>query len=274
MARKKTSRATKQKLRAAARKRFAEVVIPRRDAKRLLEGRLRAIRVEIKQLRKQEQAQLRKIRSGCSRSRTRALARAKARRAELLAQARREARELLDAARRACTRNLTAVERRTMSAVEQLRDESERRRNRYLQDWGRRKGGVEAIVARDRKAIEARVRRERAQEADHEVEANIAPELVPIWRQVRKRFKASDKLSRTEAFEHWVEENPEEVATMLVDAGEEQWRDELRERERLERMITKLMTKGELRWADLEEAGITERDLEHAGLGDVLRYAT
>jgi hypothetical protein len=53
---------------------------------------------------------------------------------------------------------------------------------------------------------------ERAAESDGEVESNLDPSLVSLWRQVRKGIKGSARQSRTEEFLRYVEEHPDEVS--------------------------------------------------------------
>ncbi len=53
--------------------------------------------------------------------------------------------------------------------------------------------------------------RERAGESDDVVRQDIPAALVPVFDKVRRRIKATDRKSRTEAFLHWAEENPSEV---------------------------------------------------------------
>lgn len=56
--------------------------------------------------------------------------------------------------------------------------------------------------------------RERSSESDDEVIANLEPhhpELVPVFREMRSRFKATPKLSRTEAVLQWAHDHPDEV---------------------------------------------------------------
>lgn len=61
--------------------------------------------------------------------------------------------------------------------------------------------------------------RERAQEDDDAVRANLPPELVPVFEKVRKKIKGGPRRTRTEAFLEWAEENPDEiVAVQQADA--------------------------------------------------------
>ena len=58
---------------------------------------------------------------------------------------------------------------------------------------------------------------ERQAESDDEVRSNIPPELVALFERVKRGIKASPRMSRTEAFLHYAEENPDEVLAAVDD---------------------------------------------------------
>lgn len=64
-------------------------------------------------------------------------------------------------------------------------------------------------------------RKELEQEADHEVEANLTPDEVIVFRRVKKIIKAKPLMSRTEAFQHWAEFNPDKVLRILEEDAQE-----------------------------------------------------
>jgi hypothetical protein len=66
-------------------------------------------------------------------------------------------------------------------------------------------------------AIRHLKKRETEAESDDEVERNIDPGLLLVWRAVKRSITGSAKMDRTEAFQHWVEENPEEVIAILAE---------------------------------------------------------
>lgn len=79
---------------------------------------------------------------------------------------------------------------------------------------------VRASQSKARKAApqRKRVARFHAAESDYEVEQNIDPELVPIWRKVKHRIKTrTARKTRTEAFQEWVSENRREVEAMRAE---------------------------------------------------------
>lgn len=101
--------------------------------------------------------------------------------------------------------------------------------------------------AKERHRELARKRRpsERRRESDDEVRANIPAELVYLWERVKRKIKAGPRISRTEAFLHYAEENPREVLVALEDKTEAT----IRELEAKERAARKRLTRREL--ADL-----------------------
>lgn len=78
----------------------------------------------------------------------------------------------------------------------------------------------------------AKPRNEKRSESDDEVEGNISADLVPLWRKVKKTIKATDKLSRTEAFLKYVEENPDDAVSAIEDDSEDELAKMIREYER------------------------------------------
>jgi hypothetical protein len=56
---------------------------------------------------------------------------------------------------------------------------------------------------------------EAIRESDDEVRANIPPELLPVFEQVKRSIKGNAKKSRTEAFLEYVEENPDDVQNII-----------------------------------------------------------
>jgi hypothetical protein len=73
--------------------------------------------------------------------------------------------------------------------------------------------------------------RERRQESDDEVRANLPAELVTVFDRVRSKIKATSRLSRTEAFLQFAHDNPDEVLRLQEQAGERAFLEELRKHE-------------------------------------------
>jgi hypothetical protein len=73
--------------------------------------------------------------------------------------------------------------------------------------------------------------RVRESESDDEVLSNIPAELVPLWNRVKRQMRATERMSRTEAFMKYAEEHPEEYLSSIDDKTDALVR-ELEERER------------------------------------------
>lgn len=116
-----------------------------------------------------------------------------------------EVEELRQAARRTCELRKASVRKAGLSVRAQRKAELDA--ERHLQRELRQ---TEAHAKRSH-AHHKRSAREVARESDDEVRANIDPDLVPVFDRVRKSVKANPRMSRTEAFLHYVEENPQEV---------------------------------------------------------------
>lgn len=106
--------------------------------------------------------------------------------------------------------------------------DEERRYQRQIQR-------AEAAFRRKTAAAERRSAKERRAESDDAVRANIPAELVRVFEKVKRGVRGSPHMSRTEAFLHWVEENPGEVLAIQDADAEKQFRKLLAEQARLER---------------------------------------
>ncbi len=81
----------------------------------------------------------------------------------------------------------------------------------------------------------ARSEKEQREESDDEVRGNLPPELLAVFERVKRSIRGNRRLSRTEAFLHWAEENPDEVVSiqmMDADVATERMIRELQELER------------------------------------------
>lgn len=67
--------------------------------------------------------------------------------------------------------------------------------------------------------------------ARHHLEVN-APELVPVFEQVKKQLRPTAKLSMLEAFLKWAEQNPEETLRIQAEHGDRMAERDIREHER------------------------------------------
>ena len=109
------------------------------------------------------------------------------------------------------------VEERTACAVGK---ETARELGRLEQAGAQRTLREERKLQREVAAADARGRRvrstarERREESDDAVRANLPADLVPVFDLVRKKIKAGPRRSRTEAFLEWAEENPGEIVAV------------------------------------------------------------
>lgn len=127
-----------------------------------------------------------------------------------------------------CERRRLRVRKTVQTARELAKvEEDERLRRARALSTVQRKQRAELAKADTRAK-----RREVRQESSDEVEQNIDPGLVPVWRKHGRTIKATPHISRTEAFLQFVEENEGEVwaareaetARELAKLQREQWK--------------------------------------------------
>lgn len=124
---------------------------------------------------------------------------------------------------------------RQLSALLVLRERTERERTEQRSACAARKAAARALttaeveaarqeLGAERRELDIQAKRyagkkqkarataaERRAESDDEVRRNIPAELVGLFNKVRRGIRPSARMSRTEAFMKWAEENPEEV---------------------------------------------------------------
>jgi hypothetical protein len=81
---------------------------------------------------------------------------------------------------------------------------------------------------------------ERRSESDDEVRSNLPPNFVPLFERVKRGIKATPRMSRTEAFLHYAEENPDEVFDVLEEGAAAM----IRELEKKEREAARALRRG------------------------------
>jgi len=162
----------------------------REEQRRIVRVAIAGGRAGVKTARARARLTSARVRAACKASRGRARARARA--------LRDQARELAPRARAECATRKATAGVLGIAGVERAKGE--------LADTRR-------VYARKPRAPLVRsTAKERRQESDDEVERDLAPELVPIWRKVKRQIRATPGLrSRTEAFLEWVEENADDV---------------------------------------------------------------
>jgi RNA-splicing ligase RtcB len=125
------------------------------------------------------------------------------------------------------------------------------------QDFDRELAALAAELEQDRRSFAHHYGRktsrttaaERRAESDDEVERNLPPELVSVFRAVKATIRARPKMSRTEAFLHWVEENPDAVHSVMYDQAERDTARLIAEHER----VAKRLRKGKRAYEDPHE---------------------
>lgn len=108
-----------------------------------------------------------------------------------------------------CVDGKAEAEREGLQRVEHARAELEQERDTQAREkrW-RRKQPLSAPTGVARA-------RERKLESDDEVRANLSPDELAVWEVVGRRIKPGARMTRTEAFQHWLHENQGEVALIL-----------------------------------------------------------
>lgn len=76
---------------------------------------------------------------------------------------------------------------------------------------------------------------ERRAESDDEVRSNLHPTMVPVFDHVHRHIKGSPRISRTESFLQWAEENPDEVISLQQHDADRYLNQLLAEQARVER---------------------------------------
>jgi hypothetical protein len=79
--------------------------------------------------------------------------------------------------------------------------------------------------------------RERGQEDDDAVRANLPPELVRVFDKVRKSIKGTARRTRTEAFLEWAEENPDEILSAQQADADRELKEMLKQQRELGRTV-------------------------------------
>lgn len=214
---------------AANRRALAKAV--RLEQARIRHAEHARYQAQIADIRRRRKELAARVREQCRTARARVKERARTRRAELMAELNRELREMRQAERNRCQLRRARVKLESESAVQ--------RAKRERAETVRAERHAEQVERRRRRA-QAAIRKETARaESDDEVRANLEPELEPIWERVKRRIHGRPGLSRTEAFAHWVEENPGEVWAMREELSERRLRALLREEERAARELRK-----------------------------------
>jgi hypothetical protein len=161
-------------------------------------------------------AELRRLRAECAMEYRKAFLASRERFEQIV----REARAARDAARQDAKAKCTPAseELARLTAEVALLDEQQENERSYQRELRKVDDALASTRRRGPSAAERR------SESDDEVRHNIPEELVPLFENVRKTIKASDRMSRTEAFLRYAEENPDEVLQAQMEHAEKKVR--------------------------------------------------
>lgn len=187
----------------------------REREKQLHRGSIEQLRGKARDVGQRRERALKTASGACAvrKKRTASSSAAEYERAKFAARAERDAKR--KAARAKCK-----ADRAKVRAAAKKRQAEIRREERQAQKERRELARLEARA--NKKAASKATARERRQESDGEVLANVGPQYHALFRRVRGQIKGSDRWSRTEAFEHYIQEHPDEVhAAMSRDIDRE-----------------------------------------------------
>jgi hypothetical protein len=225
----------------AQRNKHRDKLIKQLDRDLFARGRLklRELREHLKHAKRWRAQRLPEIRIICKRNRDIARERAKVARAEIAAaaklakhtateQIRREARADCQAKKAlAHVRGLDSIGRAQVA----IKAEAE------MLDAVRRAGRAVKLGKSSRRTAPRMTAAERRAESDDEVRNNIDPELLPVWEKLKSKIKATERMTRTEAFAHWAHDHAQEVRNMVDAAAEASIAELLREEKRIAREL-------------------------------------
>lgn len=202
-----------------------------REHKRAAREHLLQLRAQVKHAREKRKLALTHARERCKHDRAALRVKLKEKRAAIMRKLKDIAARQRRLAHETCSGSIAAA-RRIKNEVEAARAELVAERT-YRRELRRIASANRAALAEHRRAP---TRAERLSESDDEVRQNIPPGYVALWRRVKSGIKGTPRMSRTEAFMKYAEENPHELLESLDDVTERMVRElEKREREAAKR---------------------------------------
>lgn len=187
---------------AAKRERAALMRSIARDLKAKDRARLLELRGRIREAKRARSTAIARARAACRRRRELPTVRQAA---AMLRQARQEARATCSAELEGARGLKDAIARaRAEHAAEQ----------KYQREMRRIERGQRQAREQAKRPGLARARRS---ESDDEVRGNIPPELVYLWDRVKRGIRATDRMTRTEAFLQYAHDHPDEEIAALED---------------------------------------------------------
>lgn len=195
-----------------------------RDFRDKQKKKLAKLREGVKQAKAAKRARMKAVTRGCAKARKAT--------AQYIAAERKRERERINAERdrlqaqdrAACEVRRGKVSKRAVGRVDkaegELRAERGRQRTYSIYTKPAKLGRAPGGTRKPRKASE------RARESDEQVARNLPPELLPVWQRVKRRIKATDKMTRTEAFMQWVHDHSaevQEIEAQEAERGVDEW---------------------------------------------------
>lgn len=170
-------------------------------------------RKRVDSLRARKRGVLKKVTKACDASKRRTSADVKAMREKERERINKKAAAMRAKTQKQCDARRAKVRGAVDDAVRLADEERDERLRRARQLGAAERKRAKRLAAAERR----QERREARQQSDDEVEANIDAELRPVWRKVKRDIEGTSKMSRTEAFLHWVDENEGDVWALRQD---------------------------------------------------------
>jgi hypothetical protein len=193
--------------------------------------KLRELRVALRAARTERKESMRAASEWCRSERLAARERARQLRIRGLAELREATRLEREVARNACSVSKTAAKK--TDGIERTRAELEAERV-YQREMRRIDAGHKQRRREHRHATYI----EQRDESDDEVVQNLEPEFHALWNRLKRGFKGSPRMSRTEEFLKYVELHPDEFLEAISDRTDAL----VRELEKKEREASKKLT--------------------------------
>ena len=185
-----------------------------RAERRKAREKLAELRGHIRNARAKRKQALRDAKERCRAERLAARERARSMRLRVLHDLREAMRAERAAARQSCSIRLGDA-RAIKNDIERARAELAAERE-YQRELRR----IETANRQRRREAPAITGIDRRSESDDEVRQNIPPDLIPLFDRVKRSIKATPRMSRTEAFLQYAEENPADVLEVIEDKTE------------------------------------------------------
>lgn len=192
-----------------------------RDLRKKAKEKVKGLRTKLVDARAHKKERMKELVLRCRAERLTVRTKLQEMRARVLHDLRETVRVEREAARQACVLRKGDATSSCGSAVECARNDY-RAEKQYQADLRRIDRDNRVRHGMARKHV---TRAERRGESDDEVTQNIPSELVGLFQRVKKRIKASARISRTEAFLKYAEEHPHEVFEVIEEKAERMIRD-------------------------------------------------